>query len=37
LQMIDAWLAEVRRFWAGSLDALERALRAPATKKRRAK
>jgi DNA-binding transcriptional ArsR family regulator len=37
LQMIDAWLAEVRRFWAGSLDALERALRAPETKKRRAK
>lgn len=29
LQMIEAWLAEVRRFWSGRLDALERALRAP--------
>ena len=35
LQMIDAWLAEVRRFWAGRLDALEQALRAPAKKTRR--
>ena len=37
LQMIDAWLVEVRRFWAGSLDALEQALRAPERKKRRKK
>lgn len=37
LQMIDAWLAEVRRFWAASLDALERALQAPATKDKRRK
>jgi DNA-binding transcriptional ArsR family regulator len=35
LQMIDAWLAGVRRFWAGRLDALEHALRAPEKKKRR--
>jgi len=34
LQAIDAWLAEVRRFWAGSLDALEQALRAPEKKRR---
>jgi DNA-binding transcriptional ArsR family regulator len=37
LQMIDAWLADVRRFWAGRLDALEQALRAPATKEKRRK
>jgi DNA-binding transcriptional ArsR family regulator len=37
LQMIDAWLAEVRRFWAERLDALEQALRAPATKDKRRK
>ena len=37
LQMIDAWLAEVRRFWAGRLDALEQALRAPAAKGKRRK
>lgn len=37
LQMIDAWLAEVRRFWAGRLDALEQALRAPQRKTRRRK
>jgi DNA-binding transcriptional ArsR family regulator len=37
LQMIDAWLAEVRRFWSGSLDALEQALRAPAAKDKRRK
>ena len=37
LQMIEAWLAEVRRFWAGRLDALERALRAPEKKARRKK
>jgi DNA-binding transcriptional ArsR family regulator len=37
LQMIDAWLAEVRRFWAGRLDALEQALRVPATKDKRRK
>jgi DNA-binding transcriptional ArsR family regulator len=37
LQMIDAWLAEVRRFWAGRFDALEQALRAPAAKEKRRK
>jgi DNA-binding transcriptional ArsR family regulator len=37
LQMIDAWLAEVRRFWAERLDALEQALRAPAAKDKRRK
>jgi DNA-binding transcriptional ArsR family regulator len=37
LQMIDAWLAEVRRFWAGRLDALEQALRARAKKTGRSK
>ena len=35
LQMIDAWLAEVRRFWAGRLDLLDQALRAPEKKARR--
>ena len=37
LQQVDAWLAEVRRFWAGSLDALEQALRVPAAKDKRRK
>ncbi len=37
LQMIDEWLAEVRRFWTGRLDALEQALRAPAAKEKRRK
>jgi DNA-binding transcriptional ArsR family regulator len=32
LQMIDAWLAELRGFWAGRLDVLEQALRAPQPK-----
>jgi DNA-binding transcriptional ArsR family regulator len=34
LREIDAWLAGVRRFWTGRLDALERELRKPRRKKR---
>jgi DNA-binding transcriptional ArsR family regulator len=35
LDEIDAWLADVRRFWSRSLDALERELRKPAKQQRR--
>ncbi len=34
LEEIDAWLASVRRFWSGRLDALERELRKPARRRR---
>jgi DNA-binding transcriptional ArsR family regulator len=34
LAEVDAWLAGVRRFWSGRLDALERELRKPARRKR---
>ena len=34
LDEIDAWLASVRRFWSGRLDALERELSKPARRKR---
>jgi DNA-binding transcriptional ArsR family regulator len=34
LAEIDAWLASVRRFWSGRLDALERELRKPPRRKR---
>jgi hypothetical protein len=34
LAEIDAWLASVRRFWTGRLDALERELRKPTRRKR---
>jgi DNA-binding transcriptional ArsR family regulator len=34
LRAIDAWLEQVRSFWSGRLDALDRELRRP-TKKRR--
>lgn len=37
LQAIDEWLSQVRRFWAGRLDALEQVLRAPARKARRSR
>ncbi|HEX2117361.1 MAG TPA: metalloregulator ArsR/SmtB family transcription factor [Alphaproteobacteria bacterium] len=37
LQAIDEWLSQVRRFWAGRLDALEQVLRAPARKTRRSR
>jgi DNA-binding transcriptional ArsR family regulator len=30
LENIDAWLKDVRKFWSGRLDALERELRKPA-------
>jgi DNA-binding transcriptional ArsR family regulator len=35
LAEIDAWLASVRRFWAGRLDALERELRRPQARRKR--
>jgi len=35
LAEIDAWLAQVRRFWAGRLDALEHELRKPEKKRRK--
>ena len=31
LENIDAWLKDVRKFWSGRLDALERELRKPAS------
>jgi DNA-binding transcriptional ArsR family regulator len=34
LVTIDQWLASVRRFWDGRLDALERELRKPTRRKR---
>ena len=34
LEAIDAWLAQVRRFWSGRLDALERELREPTTRRK---
>lgn len=34
LDEIDAWLASVRRFWSGRLDALERELRKSPRRKR---
>jgi len=34
LDEVEAWLGRVRRFWAGRLDALERALRKPTRRKR---
>lgn len=37
LGQMDAWLDEVRRFWAPRLDALERELRKPETAKKKAK
>jgi DNA-binding transcriptional ArsR family regulator len=35
LTEIDAWLSQVRRFWAGRLDALEHELRKPERKRRK--
>jgi DNA-binding transcriptional ArsR family regulator len=35
LAEIDAWLASVRRFWVGRLDALERGLRRPQARRKR--
>ena len=35
LDEIDGWLANVRRFWTGRLDALEQALRETPVKRRR--
>ncbi|MGE4252777.1 MAG: ArsR/SmtB family transcription factor [Parvibaculaceae bacterium] len=34
LSEIDSWLDTIRRFWRGRLDALEEALRQPATSKK---
>ncbi|HKC50689.1 MAG TPA: metalloregulator ArsR/SmtB family transcription factor [Myxococcota bacterium] len=34
LDAIDAWLANVRRFWTRKLDALERQLRKPTRRRR---
>lgn len=35
LSEIDDWLARVKRFWSEKLDALERELRKPETKRRK--